>query len=200
MRRNGQPQALSVRAQQNGPLDLKLTARGRRAYLAVPNEQAIMPSQKLRQAHCREGVEALPPRRSAAGAAGRPPERSRGAAPRGLIYMLSPHHSKLAHVPSVRRPDFITPGLHANRRLQARWPDLALCLPASKRSRRWPSSTCCLGTPQLHSPGVDIKGAKATGAHSWVRSCGRQLRLRGSLWRPCKLTTLLHINQGGREK
>ena len=52
------------------------------------------------------------------------------------------------------------------------------CLPASKRSRRWPSSTCCLGTPQLHSPGVDIKGAKATGAHSWVRSCGRQLRLR----------------------
>ena len=124
MRRHGQPQALSVRAQQNGPLDLKLTARGRRAYLAVPNEQAIMPSQKLRQAHCREGVEALPPRRSAAGAAGRPPERSRGAAPRGLIYMLSPHHSKLAHVPSVRRPDFITPGLHANRRLQARWPDL----------------------------------------------------------------------------
>ena len=85
-----------------------------------------MPSQKLRQAHCREGVEALPPRRSAAGAAGRPPERSRGAAPRGLIYMLSPHHSKLAHVPSVRRPDFITPGLHANRRLQARWPDLRI--------------------------------------------------------------------------
>ena len=124
MRRHGQPQALSVRAHLNGPLDLKLTARGRRAYLAVPNEQAIMPSQKLRQAHCREGVEALPPRRSAAGAAGRPPERSRGAAPRGLIYMLSPHHSKLAHVPSVRRPDFITPGLHANRRLQARWPDL----------------------------------------------------------------------------
>ena len=73
------------------------------------------------------------------------------------------------------------------------------CLPASKRSRRWPSSTCCLGTPQLHSPGVDIKGAKATGAHSWVRSCGRQLRLRGCLWRPCKLTTLLHINRGAQE-
>ena len=144
MRRHGQPQALSVRAQQNGPLDLKLTARGRRAYLAVPNEQAIMPSQKLRQAHCREGVEALPPRRSAAGAAGRPPERSRGAAPRGLIYMLSPHHSKLAHVPSVRRPDFITPGLHANRRLQARWPDL----PAVEASRmnsnvRWRQPSSC---------------------------------------------------------
>ena len=38
------------------------------------------------------------------------------------------------------------------------------------------------------------------GTDSWLRSCGRQLRLRGSLWRPCKLTTLLHINQGGREK
>ena len=38
------------------------------------------------------------------------------------------------------------------------------CLPASKRSRRWPSSTCCLGTPQLHSRGVDSKDGKAIGA------------------------------------
>ena len=43
------------------------------------------------------------------------------------------------------------------------------------------------------------KAPRRLASTAGLRSCGRQLRLRGCLWRPCKLTTLLHINRRAQE-